>query len=123
MNEDWKDIVGYDGIYQVSSCGNVQSKAKCGKYKSIKCIKSKGGYLLIRLYKNKVGKTFYAHRLVIETFLAPHFCPMCGTNMEIHHKDNNKLNNSISNLEFVTRKENVKLGHDYLKKIKGWSYQ
>lgn len=96
MKEIWKDIKGYEGLYQVSSLGRVKSKRKI-----LKAIN--GEYLKVGLSKNGIQKTLYVHRLVAETFL--------GENkLQVNHKDEDKHNNNIENLEFVTHKENMNYG-------------
>ena len=116
--EKWKDIDGYDGVYQVSSFGNFRSKAKGKKFRLLKPQADGHGYFCIRLYKDKVGKTFHAHRLVIKTFLGDRDCPHCGMGLEVNHKDANKTNNRLTNLEYVTRKDNMNQFHANLCKSK-----
>ncbi len=124
MTETWKDICGYEGVYQVSSLGNFRSKAKCkSKFRPLKPIKDQYGYCMVRLYKNKLGKTIHAHRLVVETFLGDTRCPHCGTVMEVNHKDGDKSNNRLTNLEYVTRQENMQKMHSFLGKTRGWIYR
>lgn len=84
--------------YQVSSCGQVK---KLGKIK--KLTKHRNGYLVTGISIGKRRYTYCVHRLVAETFMMPQ---PPGT--EINHKDGNKANNSVSNLEWVTRKENIR---------------
>jgi len=96
VEEIWKDIKGYEGLYQVSNLGRVKSKRKI-----LKAIN--GEYLKVGLSKNGIQKTLYVHRLVAETFL--------GENkLQVNHKDEDKHNNNIENLEFVTHKENMNYG-------------
>lgn len=104
IEEIWKNIDGYDG-YEVSNFGRVASN----KYKNRRILKQhkrKTGYLEIGLSnKNKV-KWILVHRLVLATFQ-----PISGIeNMEVNHKDENKENNRIDNLEWVTSKENCNYG-------------
>ena len=104
IEEIWKNIDGYDG-YEVSNFGRVASN----KYKNRRILKQqkrKTGYLEIGLSnKNKV-KWILVHRLVLATFQ-----PISGMeNMEVNHKDENKENNRIDNLEWVTSKENCNYG-------------
>lgn len=98
MDEIWKDIEGYEGLYQVSNLGNVYS---C-KYKKIfkPCIRRK--YFSVILSKNKVIKNCYVHRLVAAAFI-----PNPDNKPQVNHKDLNKLNNELSNLEWVTVKDNI----------------
>ena len=99
--ELWKQIKGYEDLYQISSFGRVKSMHK----KPYKILKStlRGEYMGIQLNKNNKGKTFSVHRLVALTFLKDN-----DTIKIVNHKDCNKLNNNILNLEWVTHKENRK---------------
>lgn len=103
MQEIWKDIVGYEGLYQVSDCGNVRSLNwnRSGKTRLLKPF-NQGGYLRIGFRTNKRLRNYLVHVLVAQAFVPnPHNKP------EVNHKDGNKINNHPSNLEWVTRKENV----------------
>ena len=95
--EEWKDIKGYEGYYQISSYGYVKN-IKTGNI--IKGDTNNIGYKRVWLY-NPVKKRFFIHRLV-----ALHFCEGYQDNLVVNHKDGNKLNNSSENLEWVTRSEN-----------------
>lgn len=112
MEEIWKDIKGYEGLYQVSDLGKVKSlerdyvAANGGKRHIEEHLllqhPSKKGYLRVKLYKNGVGKTYQVHRLVAETFiLNPYNKP------QIDHIDGNNQSNIVSNLRFATNKENA----------------
>lgn len=107
----WKDIPGYEGLYQISNTGLVLSKSRfdsLGRYVSRKIRKlysDKDGYLLIALNKDGAKKTFKVHRLVAEAFIPnPHNYP------QINHKDENVKNNKASNLEWCTAKYNCNYG-------------
>ena len=97
----WKDIEGYDGVYKISDNGNVFSE------KSNKIIKTRinKGYEVVKLHKNGNEKNFFVHRLVAITFI-----PNPENKREVNHIDENKLNNSVNNLEWVTPKENANFG-------------
>lgn len=99
MNEIWKPILGYENLYNISNLGNVfsiQSK------RNIKPTKNSKGYLIVGLCKNKKRKSCLVHRLVAEAFIDnPNKFP------EINHKDENPLNNTITNLEWCTHKYNM----------------
>ena len=111
MEEIWKDIKGYEGLYQVSNFGNVKSLSKMRKsgsgyyiQKEIilkQQLKSKR-YLGVGLTKNKKWKNFLVHRLVAEAFLENpnHY-------NQINHIDCNKLNNNIENLEWCSQEQNL----------------
>ena len=100
MKEIWKNIKGYEDLYQVSNLGRIKST----KTKTIrKATKNKNGYLYVDLWGKgkRVKKTI--HRLVAETFLDNK-----NNFTDINHKDGNKLNNKLSNLEYCTRSYNLK---------------
>lgn len=113
--EIWKDIKGYEGYYQVSNLGNVRSVDRIVTYSDgIKCLhkgkilklkKDRYGYLNSYLCKNSKVKTITIHRLVAENFL-----PNPNNLPEINHKDENKDNNCVSNLEFCTHLYNMRFG-------------
>lgn len=101
MEEIWKEINGYDGLYQISNLGRVKnSKGLIMAQKPSK----KDGYVRIQLFKNGKYKAEYVHILV-----AKHFIPKPPIeNLEVNHIDANKSNNLVSNLEWVTRSQNTK---------------
>ena len=102
--EIWKDILGYEGLYQVSNYGRVRS-LKYGKEKILKQQINTDGYLHIDLYKNKKRKNYNVHRLVTIAFLEnPNNYP------QVNHKDENKQNNHIDNLEWCDYKYNCNYG-------------
>lgn len=94
----WKDIEGYAGRYQVSSIGDIFSH-KVGR--RLKVSTNKKGYNVIQLSCNGVSKSILVHRLV-----ALHFIPNPKNKAQVNHKDCNKLNNHVTNLEWVTNEEN-----------------
>jgi hypothetical protein len=96
----WKDIEGYEGLYQVSDQGQVQRILADGTAKPVK--PRDGVYLTVSLSKNSKATTFNIHRLVAEAFL-----PRQQHQDEVNHKDGNKHNNRLENLEWVTKKENL----------------
>ena len=109
MVEIWKDIVGYEGLYQVSNHGRVKSLPK-RKGKGAGYIKGESilrhsvnsrGYCNIILCKGGRTKTFALHRLVAE-----HFIENTLNLPEVDHKDRNTVNNHVSNLRWATRVEN-----------------
>lgn len=91
MEEKWKDVVGFEGFYKVSNSGDVKNKK--GKLK--KKILDKDGYVYYFLYKDGKRKSARAHRLVAEAFI-----PNPENKPVINHKDENKQNNSDTNLEW-----------------------
>ncbi len=102
MKEVWKDIEGYEGLYQVSSFGRVK-KVTTGRI--LKGGKHAKGYLLVGLYKNNIRSSKTIHRLVAEAFI-----PNPENKPEVNHIDENKTNNSLDNLEWMTTKENTNHG-------------
>lgn len=103
-NEVWKNIEGYEGLYQVSNFGRVKS-LKFGKEKILKPLRIKCGYLQVNLSKNGKGKMCYVHRLVALAFIPN---PNCLS--EVNHKDENKENNRVDNLEWCNRTYNNNYG-------------
>ena len=115
INEIWKDIKGYEGLYQVSNFGRVKSlereswngKAYFIKKEQIRTIlKDTGGYYYIGLTKEGKTKNYMVHRLVAEAFI-----PNPDNYPEVNHKDENKLNNCVDNLEWCTSKYNANYGN------------
>lgn len=102
MKEYWKDIKGYEGLYQISNLGRVKSFYS-GKI--LKGIKATNGYLNVRLYKNGTPHGLSIHRLVAQAFI-----PNPENKPEVNHIDEDKTNNKISNLEWNTRLENMRHG-------------
>ena len=102
VKEEWRDIKGYEGKYQVSNLGRVYSFHKKDVLKTLKHPK---GYLMIRLSKNGKGKTFRIHILV-----AIHFIPNPNNYSQVNHRDENKSNNCVSNLEWCTAEYNNSYG-------------
>lgn len=98
MKEIFKDIEGYEGLYQVSNLGNVKALGNGGsnsKEKILKPQKIRGGYLRVGLCKQGKRKMYLVHRLVASEFIEnPNNYPI------INHKDENPSNNCISNLEW-----------------------
>lgn len=100
IKEEWKDIKGYEGCYQVSNTGKIKS-FKHDKNGRILSPKPNGQYHQINLCKNGKCSKIYIHRLV-----AIHFILNPENKSEVNHIDGNKINNKASNLEWVTSSEN-----------------
>lgn len=120
MEEIWKDIKGYEGIYQVSNKGNVKSLKRIVKtwnaYKTLydrllKAYTSKNGYLHVVLRKDNVAKNYNVHRLVAEAFI-----PNTENKSQVNHIDEDKTNNCVYNLEWCTPKENINYGNSLKKR-------
>ena len=111
MEEIWKDIKNYENYYQVSNLGRVKSldrvikdtkSKRLYKGKILKLTLCNWGYLTVSLKKNSKSKKFLVHRLVAETFI-----PNPNKLEVVNHKDENKLNNFVDNLEWSTIKDNM----------------
>lgn len=115
MEEVWKDIAGYEGLYQVSNFGRVKSLDRYVPHSSLGrkfckgCIMSlhinNAGYCTVNLCKDNKYKSFDIQRLVALAFI-----PNPNNLPEVNHKDENKLNNSVENLEWVTKSGNNRYG-------------
>lgn len=116
MSEEiWRDIPGYENLYQVSNMGRVKSlsrkiRTKNNSFRVLPetiCIlhKNRGGYLQINLYKEGGYKTYTVHRLVGMTFI-----PNPDNLPQINHKDEDKTNNRVENLEYCSSSYNNRYG-------------
>lgn len=95
MKEIWEDIPNYEGLYQASNLGRIKSKRKV-----LKPNYTQNGYLKVQLSKNGKTKTYLVHLLVKRAFDG-------YNNLQVDHKDGNKSNNCLDNLEYVTQQENT----------------
>ena len=105
--EIWRDIEGFEGIYQVSSLGRVKSLGnnKSRQEKILKLRSDRDGYLNVGLHKERKIKICRVHRLVAQAFI-----PNLENKPQVNHKDEDKTNNKVENLEWVTCKENSNHG-------------
>lgn len=106
-NEIWKDIPGYDNLYQVSNMGRVKSLNynRTRKEKLLMFSKDKYGYLRVTISKEGVKKYVQVHRLVCEAFLQnPFNLP------QVNHRNEDKTDNRIENLEYCDAKYNINYG-------------
>ena len=97
MQEKWKDVKGFEGLYEVSDFGNVRNK----KTKHLFKVDVTNSYAKVALSKEGKRLKRYVHRIVFESHLGP-----LVEGYQINHKDFNRLNNRVSNLEQVTVFEN-----------------
>lgn len=114
MTEVWKDVQGFEGEYQVSTFGRVKSLARrCGtcqkQERILRLHPTKDGYMRCRLQVGKKDVTARVHRLVAMAFLE-------GKGETVNHKDGDKTNNHVENLEWMDRHE--QLQHAYLLRLK-----
>lgn len=99
--EIWKDVKGYEGIYQVSNLGRVKS-LNYGKERIIK-ESITFGYYRVSLSKQNKKISYFTHQLVAISFLNH---TINGHTLVVNHKDGDKYNNNVNNLEIVTKREN-----------------
>lgn len=106
-NEIWKDIDGYGGKYQVSNLGRVRSTYAGTKHRIVilKPMAQKNGYLYVMLWQNNKKKHKLIHRLVALSFIENP-----NNYSEVNHKDENKENNNMDNLEWCEHKTNINYG-------------
>lgn len=98
---EWKYIEGYNERYKIYDDGRVEQLSG-GEYKPKAQYDKGDGYMTVNLYK--AGERHRAH--LVHRLVATHFMPTEDANLIVNHKDGNKGNNDVSNLEWVTRKEN-----------------
>lgn len=112
MTDNWKDIKGFEGLYQISNLGNIKSLKRY--------VKNKYGYRVVneKILKNQINSKGYYSVVLrkenktftkeIHRLLAIAFIPNINNDKYINHKDGNKLNNSLDNLEWCTCQYNIK---------------
>ena len=128
--EIWKPVVGYEGVYEVSSFGRIRSLDRITSYisrtregkeyttththkgKLMKQHNNQFGYKVIALRKDGKYRTYMVHRLVADAFLSnPNNYPV------VNHKDENKQNNCVENLEWCTQQYNINYGSGNIRRI------
>ena len=104
MSEHWRDVVRYEGVYQVSDWGRVRRTGKTSGAKIGRILRpgtSRSGYAYVNLYRHQEQVTRRVHRLVAEAFL-----PNPRMVGDVNHKNGDKQDNTVGNLEWCTRSEN-----------------
>ena len=106
MTEEWKDVKGYEGKYKISNLGRLKSYAQNKDGRIIDGYVDKKGYKNVRMYDEpQNGKWYKMHRLVASTFIEnPNSYP------QVNHKDENKTNNRVDNLEWCDNLYNERYG-------------
>jgi len=107
--EQWRPVLNYEGWYEASNKGRIKRiKESRGTFagKILTPQKSRNGYLFLGLSRNGKTKRYHVHRLTAGAFLGP-----CPEGLEVNHKDGDKTNNAICNLEYITHKGNIKHAH------------
>jgi len=127
--EEFRDVIGYEGLYQVSNLGNVKSLPKrvcnhrgCYTTKDIilKTAYNKKMYLQVKLYKDGQSKTRSVHQLVAESFLNH---VRCGMTLVVDHVNSIRDDNRVENLRIVTNRENsYRAQGNYTSRYKGVSW-
>lgn len=107
-NEEWRDVVGYEGYYQVSDMGRVRSVDRIDSIsrhvseRMMTLSPDRGGYMKVKLYKEGKDKKVFVHRLVLAAFIGE-----IPFGYECNHISGMKSNNCLGNLEYCTRSENT----------------
>ena len=104
MDEIWRDIEGYEGLYQISNKGRVKSLYN-GSERILRPGIDGYGYMFVGLYHDNIRNFFKLHRLVAQAFI-----PNLYNKPQVNHLDENKKNNCVDNLEWATAKENSNYG-------------
>ena len=113
MQEEFKDVEGYEGLYQISNLGNVKSLSRkmvkgkavfISKEKILKQSIDSNGYYVVHFKKNLKSKLFKVHQLLAMGFLNH---KICGYKLVVDHIDNNRNNNNLNNLQIITSRENT----------------
>lgn len=105
-NDEFVDVVGYEGLYKINKKGEIINLGKDYCYRGIRKVSKRitGEYYTVSLIKDKIKKTCFVHKLLAEAFI-PNPCP--DKYNQVNHKDENKLNNDLNNLEWCDNKYNI----------------
>ena len=110
--ELWKDVPGYEGLYQISNFGNVKSLERIDNsnhFHEEKILKQKifrNGYWYVNLSKDGKHHNYHVHRIVAKLFVKNSL-----NKPQVNHIDGDKTNNNVNNLEWVTMSENIRHGY------------
>lgn len=118
--EKWVDLIGYEQLYKVSNLGNIFSIRRNRKMNPSK---NQFGYYMVHLKKGKITESIALHRVIARQFIKKPKIKKIKSRSEeltVNHKDFNKTNNSVENLEWITRKENIL--HSFTRKDRVYSY-
>mgnify|MGYP003299431110 CR=1 FL=1 len=104
MEEEFRDIENYEGLYQISNLGRIKSLnyRKTGREQILRPGMTKDGYLFANLHKDGEDRNYYVHRLVAQAFISNPF-----SLQEINHIDEDKTNNRVDNLEWCSHQYNM----------------
>lgn len=110
LQEEWRPVAGYEGAYEVSNTGRVRSLARldsAGNRRQSRELApaTSNGYLYVNLSKDGKGTPHRIHVLVARAFIGER-----PPGLEVHHRDHDKQNNHVTNLEYVTPQVNSALG-------------
>lgn len=116
LKKQWREIKGYEGKYIISNYGEVISLPRYKQNNSklqyvepkeiIRYVNKRNGYVYVQLWNNATYRSIRLHKLVAQTFI-----PNKDNKLQINHKDGNKQNNKMDNLEWCTNKENIIHAH------------
>lgn len=109
MNEAWRPVVGYEGVYSVSNLGRVRRELPTSNTQQGKFLRQhkRNGYPSVSLCVNGIPRTFVVHRLVASSFLG-----LPNARQVANHKNGLKTDNRVENLEWVTSSRNIKHAYD-----------
>lgn len=108
MTEEWRAVAGYEGFYEVSNYGQVRSHARATTRGGILLQgTNRKGYKLVTLSKEGIQASALVHRLVAKAFITG-----CENSLDVNHRDGVKANNVVTNLEWVTRQQNIQHSFD-----------